>query len=147
MNTAPVIDFYLLPSADESGMLVFICKLAEKASHRGNYVFIHCPQPALANQLDECLYSFRPDSFLPHCQIKPPLHAATFNQPTHPLLISSAQHPLPARWLAINMHDHCYEGAERIAELVINDASAKTISRQKFSWYKQQGFELRTHKI
>ena len=35
----------------------------------------------------------------------------------------------------------------RIAEIVENEETAKVLARQRFKFYKDQGFELKTHSI
>jgi DNA polymerase III subunit chi len=147
MSTAPAVDFYLLPSAKQTALLNFVCRLSEKALNRGANIYINCQQPALAEQLDELLYSFRPDSFLPHIRILSPPDTTTFTHTLFPVLIGGEQYQTPDNWFVINLADEYYPAASRVAEIVANEESARSQSRQKFTQYKQQGFELRTHKL
>ena len=60
------IDFYILPSAATSARLDFACKLTEKAWRLGHRVYLHCSDAAQRQDLDERLWRFKGESFVPH---------------------------------------------------------------------------------
>ena len=64
------IDFYILKTEVFRDYLNFIGKLTEKAYLKNHDVFIHTNDEELMIKVDEALWSFRENSFLPHCNEK-----------------------------------------------------------------------------
>ena len=60
------VSFYLLNSQDVQSRQQFACRLAEKAVRQGNKVMIATGNEAESRELDQLLWSFRPESFVPH---------------------------------------------------------------------------------
>ena len=60
------INFYIIDSGSDEATQLFICRLTEKAWLQDNAIYIHTPNPQLASQLDEELWTFNPASFVPH---------------------------------------------------------------------------------
>ncbi len=58
--------FYLLPQTRPASRYVFAARLAEKAANEGDRVCLFCDGPEQAQEVDQILWSFRPDSFLAH---------------------------------------------------------------------------------
>lgn len=58
--------FYLLGQPQQVARYVFAAKLAEKAITEGDRVCLFCDDQEQAALLDDLLWRFRPDSFLPH---------------------------------------------------------------------------------
>jgi len=146
-EASPKVNFYLLSSSEQTGFLHFVCRLTEKALQRNNYVYIYCPFPATAATLDSLLYSFRADSFLPHCQLAKPLSEEDYNKPEFPIYLGNEHNSVPAAWLVINLSDRVYASASHIIEIVPNDSSQKKSARQKFTRYRELGYELKTHNV
>ena len=60
------VDFYILETAAAHEQLRTACRLAEKAWHKGHRVFIHTDSKETARSLDDMLWTYRQDSFVPH---------------------------------------------------------------------------------
>ena len=60
------IDFYSLVSGSRHDIVATTCLLIEKACARGQRVHIHTDDLALAKSIDQHLWNFRADSFIPH---------------------------------------------------------------------------------
>jgi len=58
--------FYLLPQDTEESRLIHAARLTEKAWQQGDHVGLFCDSEAQAQTLDDLLWSFRPDAFIPH---------------------------------------------------------------------------------
>ena len=60
-------DFYLIgkPRFREQPLLL-VCELARKASDAGLPMLVLCASAAQAEQLDDLLWSFDPDAYVPH---------------------------------------------------------------------------------
>src|SRR5690348_5408022 len=62
----PKIDFYILSDPDHQTRLRFVCRLIEKAYKSRHRIYIHTDNQTDAHKLDELLWTYREDSFLPH---------------------------------------------------------------------------------
>ncbi len=63
---APRIDFYVLPDHQDQSRALLACRLADKAYGLGHTVYILTASEAQAAALDDLLWTFRQDSFIPH---------------------------------------------------------------------------------
>ena len=59
------IDFYQIAGDERT----FACRLIDQVFHRGHKIYVHTLDSEQATRLDEHLWVFRPDSFIPHCLI------------------------------------------------------------------------------
>src|SRR3546814_6789701 len=62
------IEFYVLPDANPTGRLRAACQLAAKGWQHGMQVFIRCVDEAQSSEIDELLWGFRAERFIPHEQ-------------------------------------------------------------------------------
>jgi len=62
----PRIDFYVLPDQKDNGRALLACRLADKAYSLGHTVYVLAGSEAQAAALDDLLWTFRQDSFIPH---------------------------------------------------------------------------------
>ena len=138
------VDFYVLSQSGEQARRLFACKLAEKAYRLENTVHIIAASRTDAERLDELLWTFRDGSFVPHHIV-----TATGN-PESPISIGCDSDAIEPRDLLINLCDEVPATAEsfpRVAELVSSDQDSKQRSRARYSHYRDQGHELKTHKL
>ncbi len=138
------VDFYLLPDDSVQQRVVFACRLADKAYRLGNRVFIHTESAEQSRQLDDLLWTFQQNSFVPHaiCQ------DAQRNPP--PVLLAHDAEPDASRQVLINLAAEVplfFSRFERVAELVNQDADIRRQGRGRYSFYKERGYPLRTHEI
>jgi len=129
------VDFYILANGSREHIA---CKLSEKAWGLGNRVYIHTESAQQAKHIDELLWTFRDGSFVPHEQYQTNV---TCESPESPdtdcdvLINLAAEVPLFfSRFL-------------RVAELVGTDSSAKTQGRERFRFYRDRGYPLKTHEL
>jgi len=83
--------FYLLPESHLASRYVFAARLAEKASLEGHRVCLFCDDQEQAEEVDQALWAFRPDSFVPHEVVE------TAAAPVAPVGITWSQ-PAPQDW-------------------------------------------------
>ncbi len=140
------VSFYILKGSEEQERQSFACRLAEKAFKMGNHIYIHTDNAAYAQQLDQALWSFRADSFVPHQLINDRAQQSdqilighTSNKPPRlmDLLINIASGEQPT----------FFSQFERVVELINDDAKIKADGRNRYTFYKHRGYELETHKI
>ncbi len=140
----PRIDFYVLPDHRDSGRALLACRLADKAYNLGHTVYILAASDAQAAALDDLLWTFRQDSFIPHERY--PL----VGEEGSPVLVGTV---LPAEATAqvlINFADRLPEGFERferVVELVDQNPEVLAKSRERFKQYREQGCAPETHKL
>ena len=143
------VDFYLLAStplaeeqADDRGLVA--CRLLEKAYSKGHRVYVHCDNQQDAEQLDELLWTFRDDSFVPHN-----LHGEG-PEPPPPVQIGYGKEPRGFNDLLLNLSTSIpvfYSKFKRIIEIVPNLESEKEISRLRYKDYKMKGCDLQMHTL
>jgi len=139
------VDFYILSASGESARQQFACRLAEKAYKLDNKVHIHVSAPQFAAQIDDLLWTFRDGSFVPHELLGPQAES-----PVSPITIGCDQFPPGDCDLLINLGDVIPGEAgafPRVAEVVTSDDECKSLSRQRFVDYREQGHTLDTHNL
>lgn len=138
------VDFYLLASDQPKLRWSVACRLIEKAYVKGHRVFIFCSTQHDAELLDELLWTFRDDSFIPHnLQGEGP-------EPPPPIQIGYDKEPRGFNDILINMSSHIpsfFSKFKRIMELVSNDPTQKEQSRSHYKEYKSKGCTLYTHEL
>jgi len=138
------IDFYILPQETLSARQHFACRLTEKAVSQGNRVMLATRDSHETQILDELLWTFRPESFLPH--------ASTGDNETEkaPILISHAGDDMSHHDVLINLRNEIpeiFSRFQRLAEIVVQEPDVLSATRQHFAFYKERGYALDTHKI
>ncbi len=135
-------DFYLIgkPRFREQPLLL-ACELARKASDAGLPMLVLCASAAQAEQLDDLLWSFDPDAYVPHQIV-----GADEEEDEVPVLIAAPEHDAPLRPLVLNLRDAAVpEGFERVLEVVPADDSARGPLRARWTQYKSRGLEVTKH--
>lgn len=136
------IDFYVLDSARASARMHFACRLAYKAWQHDHMVYLHCANAQEAEQLDDLLWSFRPDAFLPHA-----LHSAN---PTERVVCGWENDPTPHHDLLINLSNDTpefFSRFSRLAEILVEHDPIIDPARERYRFYRQRGYPLKTHQI
>lgn len=140
------VDFYVLPHAEATHRLTFACRLAEKAYHLQHAIFINAESTAQAQQLDELLWTFRDGSFVPHDLC----YEGIALEELAPVVIAHHIAPQQEMDLLINLAPEVppfLQHFERLAELVDGDATRRAAARERFKYYRDQGFALETHDL
>jgi DNA polymerase-3 subunit chi len=138
------VDFYLLKSDQQDARWLLACRLLEKAYAQGHRVFVLCSNKQDAEFLDELLWTFKEDSFIPHNLLgegpttPPPIQIAYESQSRgfNDILLN----------LSATVPDF-YPKFKRVIEIVSNLEADKEISRAHYRDYKAKGCMLHTHQI
>ncbi|MFV8782201.1 DNA polymerase III subunit chi [Microbulbifer sp. SA54] len=136
------IDFYVLPSENPGEIDLFACRLAEKAFRSGLRVLIAVDDSERAQKLDELLWTFREDSFLPHALQNADQQAA--------IEINSGEDPGMHHGLLINLCADIpawFSRFDRLAEIVCQHPESLALSRTRYSHFRDRGYPLQSHKI
>lgn len=138
------VDFYLLAGADAAERARFACRLADKAYRLGHRVFIHTASAEQTRELDDLLWTFAQNSFVPHA----PCHNG--DDPAPPVLLGHDAEPPAASDVLINLAADVplfFSRFERVAELVDDEPAVREQARTRYSFYKERGYPLSTHEI
>ena len=136
------ISFYLLPAAQNEARLRFACRLAEKAFREGHGVYLHTDSDAQQAELDEMMWQFKPQSFLPH-ELLP-------QQTTETGVLIGQGDPGLLHDVMINLAMDIptfFSRFERVSEIVIEDDAMKAAKRENFRFYRERGYPSETHQI
>lgn len=136
------VDFYLLSNIDEKTKLRFACIVAERAVNEGLNVFVHTKNEAFAKDLDELMWVFKDDSFLPHSI------AGQSNAEHADIVIGNVATGVIEKDLMINI-DSEYppktESFTRVAEIVLS--TEKKAGRIKYRNYQDNGIKPFHHDL
>lgn len=137
------VDFYILSQTALMARLHYACRLAEKAFHRGHHVVFAVDNPEQGQQLSEVLWSFKPESFLPH-------HHQDDNEDA-PLLILWDEDRDHYHDILINLGSRIPEDwfsrYKRVFEIVVQDEECLKQTREHFKFYRHRGYPLQSHKV
>jgi DNA polymerase III subunit chi len=142
------IDFYILDQASGQKSLHFACRLLEKAYAENQRVYIQVNSKEEAERLDTFLWTYRDDSFLPH---------NLYDQATHscppPIQIGYNETPKDysnSNNILLNLSREIpgfFKQFERVIEIVFSDSRVQQLARERYRYYRDQGYEMNTHKL
>ncbi len=136
------VDFYLLlGTLHQSDGDLFACKLTNKAYRGGARVLLCAGSQQHAGMLDDMMWQQPNSGFIPHTA-DPQLHGKVkidYNRDAgdHDDCLINLSGEVPeynARF-------------RRICEIVVYSEEARALGRQRFKYYKDRGYPIRTHEI
>ena len=146
------VDFYVLKSAAAKQRWAFACRLTEIAYLKDMSVDIVSETAAEAAALDDLLWTFNDNSFIPHkialdAQSRDP--AAKVHLTLEPAAAGVAAHAAAhAADLLVNLSARLpahWERYPRIAEVIDADEERRRLGRERFKSYRELKIELQTH--
>jgi len=142
------IDFYILEGNSGSREQT-VCRIAEKAYRLGHGVYIHTDDQGQASRLDELLWTFKQNSFVPHgIEGESP-------DPDAPVLIGHKAALADStqarnRQVLINLARDIplfFSSFERVAEVIGQNPEHKASGRQRYKFYRDRGYSLDSHTL
>ena len=135
----PRADFYLIAKPRFAAEpLKLVCELARKAHDSGQPTLILARDMAQAEALDDLLWAFDPDAYIPH-----QIAGMDEDDEVTPVLIAAPDSDAPSRPLVINLRDDAWLGAcERVLEVVPADPAAREPLRERWKQYKALGLDV-----
>ena len=164
----PRIDFYVISGQAANGRSLLACRLAEKAYSLGHRVYIHTASAEQARYMDDLLWTFRQSSFIPHALYPPDetdlspvligwsetsdAVAEDLKKRLLPTGSKSSDHPedsAPATVLINLTHEipPSFEQFERVVELVDQNPETLRKSRERFRFFREQGYTPESHQL
>ena len=135
----PRADFYLIdkPRFREQPLRL-VCELARRGYDTGQPLLILARDAAQAEALDDLLWAFDEDAYLPH-----QIAGQDEDDDITPILIATPHCDPPDRPLIINLRDAAFRGScERVLEVVPADPAAREPLRARWREYQARGFAL-----
>ncbi|TBR40291.1 MULTISPECIES: DNA polymerase III subunit chi [Dyella] len=134
-------DFYLIdkPRFREQPLLL-VCELARKAFSAQQPTLILARDFEQAEAIDELLWAFDEDAFIPH-----QLAGDDDDQNTAVLIVPPGI-DTPDRPMVINLRDTCPTGQfDRVLEVVAADPAEREGSRERWKEYARRGVNVSKH--
>ena len=145
--STPKVSFYPLDQGDLDDALLYACRLTEKAVQLGHKVHLLVRSQEQAEKLDELLWQFRPDSFIPHQTL--PLQDSD-SQPDCQVTLGTQDQLPVTRDILVNLGtevwDH-YQQFDDIREIVAAEDSERNLGRQRYRHYQDEGCPLETKQL
>ena len=142
------VDFYVRAETSPDALENFACRLVETVWQRGHHVLVVAASDAAARRLDDLLWTFRDESFVPHRRISASDPAVT-EAASEPVIVTT-----PGMWqgecdVLVNLTPSVPEEAARaarIAEIVPAGGPGRDAGRERYRAYRSRGFDLKTHR-
>ena len=132
----PRIEFYVLSTAMPGDRLRAACQLAMKAWRAGMSVFLRGSDAQQCSEVDELLWRFKAESFVPHSLYEADADA--------PVVIGLDEEPSSAQGVLINLGSTLSPQVEhfsRVIEIVNQEPDLLTACRENFRSYRQRGYD------
>jgi DNA polymerase III subunit chi len=149
------IDFYILKPESHRNVEQLACQLTEKAYLQNSFIYIHSQSVEQANSLDELLWKYKPNSFLPHT-VQSTTDQNKIDDFDYPILINVSD-SIPEGLNAENRPEFLinlsnttpdfFSQFQRLAEIVDKDEKSKQEARERFRFYKERGYLIATHDV
>lgn len=133
------IDFYLTNDSTIEACYKLVCQLVDKAYQQKRSVYIHANSEPEAQTLDDLLWTFRDDAFIPHSLI---------SQTDTNIQIGHNIEPKKFNDILINLTNEVpkfFQQFQRVLEIV--PQSSKELARKKFRFYRDKSCEISSHDL
>jgi DNA polymerase-3 subunit chi len=138
------IVFYIIEATNNTERLRLACRLLEKAYKTRHRVYVNANDEKQAHLLDEMLWTYRDDTFLPHNLY------GDGPEPAPPIQIGVGVTPDKQRDILLNLSQTIpdfFPQFARVLEIVSADADIQATGREHFRHYRAAGHEITTHKL
>lgn len=134
------IDFY----THVEDKLRTACRLAMKAFSADLRIMVTCADAESASRFDRLLWTTPAIGFVPHCFVNDPLAHVT------PVVIDYLDRDPPHDELLLNLRAErpaFFSRFQRLIEIVTLDEEDRRSARERFKFYRDRGYEIRTHDL
>lgn len=135
-------DFYVIAKPRfRDDPLQLVCELVQRGYDSGKPILLLVRDAAQAEALDDALWAFGDDCYLPH-----QIAGSDEDDAITPILIATPELDVASRPLVINLRDEAWRGdCERVLEVVPADASAREPLRARWRDYAARGCDMHKH--
>jgi len=141
----PSVEFHILSESGDGARMRHACQLVDAAYSEGKRVAVQVSDNNDAQKLDEMLWTFRDQAFIPH-------EIATPASPSHPRIMAVIGTAIPSTFSThcINIGSSIPDGLEsleRVIEVVDADTLRKQQARERYKQYRDRGCQLETKNL
>jgi len=136
------IDFYILQDTAVAAREQFACRLVEKAMKLDHHIFVAVDDRDHAEALSDCLWRFKPESFVAH-----DIQAVERHYSRVLLGWQASDHYYD---VMINLQSQVpdrFSQFQRLAEVVVQEPTILSATRAHFQFYRHRGYPLKCHQI
>jgi len=120
--------------------IAYVCRLVRKARGAGSRIVLRVADRRELQQLDQALWTFSEQDFLPHVAASDPLAAQT------PVVLTDSDDiELPLHEVLINLSGQTprhFARFERMLEIISGDDADRAAGRDRYRFYKERGYPL-----
>ena len=134
------IDFYT-NVADKLGTA---CRIVAKGYSLKRRIIVFCPDPETAQRIDRLLWTTPATGFIPHCAPSDAL------APVTPVIVDHAGAEPVHDQVLLNLRAEWppfFGRFERLIESVSVDDEDRRQARERYKFYRDRGYEIRTHDL
>jgi len=135
-----LIDFYV----NSDNRLQTLSSLCVKAMRQGARLFVLTPDLEATERVDRYLWTQPAIGFFPHCRANHRLAETT------PIIVDHVLDPVVHEQVLVNFcsdNPQSFSRFERLIEIVGQEEEDKTQARDRFRFYRDRGYEIRTHDL
>jgi DNA polymerase-3 subunit chi len=132
------IDFYLV-EGDETH---FACRLISLIYRKGHQIYVHTHDHDHSKNLDERLWNFSKDSFIPH--------SLCDHEKDTPVKIGHGDSSPSHQDVLVNLSRNIpefFSRFDRVAEVVPHIKTDRESARESYSFYKERGYLIDYHEM
>jgi DNA polymerase-3 subunit chi len=137
------VNFYILASSELEARLQFVCRLVQQALlKQGCDVLIQVDNEAQARELDELLWVFQPEAFVPHAV------SHEKNSEHAPVNIGWHSDPGQHHQLLVNLSTEIppfFARFERMMEVVVQQEDVLHYTREHYKYLRDRGYPITDH--
>jgi DNA polymerase-3 subunit chi len=138
------VDFYILEDGYTYSREVVVCRLVHKAFTQRHRICILTDDESHAEQLDQLLWTFSQESFIPHASL------GANPDPFTPVLLGWGDLVTNETDVLINLRRSvppCFSQFSRVIEVIPTDESVRAEGRERFRFYKDRGYPIHSHQL
>lgn len=135
------VDFHILQDTSVEARWLYVCRLIEKVERLGHHILVMVDTEQEAHEIDDLLWSFKPESFIAHQIVGGDEEArveisfdASLGE--HKDVLINLSHKLPQD----------IDRFTRLVEIVIQEPKILESTREHYRLYKQRGYAITQHK-
>jgi DNA polymerase-3 subunit chi len=136
------VDFYILREERPEQRPLFACRLAERAFREGRQIYLHTGDEPSARELDQLLWGYRAQSFLPHGLIG--------TSDADRIGIGWGDNPGTHQDVMINLDLQVPDFVgrfQRVLEIVVQHPSIRDPLRASWRHYKHYGYPVKSNDL
>jgi DNA polymerase III subunit chi len=136
------IDFHILSETNLDARYLYCCRLVEKIASLNHKILIVVDNQTQAAEMDDLLWSFKPESFIPHqliggeesVNVEISFNSEALGDHQDVLIILSQN--IPQRFSRFS----------RVCEIVVQENNVLNATREHYKFYKERGYPIQQHK-